>query len=100
MPLRAVEQLALDETVVEDTQLEQALEERQRRRVAASELRREFAEADEQAKSAIAKLELPAGTAVRVGRFRITRTDVPPRSISFETEAKSRVSIALIDGDE
>jgi hypothetical protein len=99
MTLHAVDQLGMDETIVQDAELERLLEERMRRRVVASETRLAYTEADQAAKGGIAKLELPAGRAVRVGRFRITRTHVPPRSVSFETEATSRVNIGLIEDE-
>ena len=54
-------------------------------------------EADSKAKAAIERLELPEGGVARVGRFRITRTAVPARSVSFETEASSRISIGLVE---
>lgn len=95
--LRAVEQTGMDEQAIEDATVLRALEERQALREEASELRRQFKEADEKAKAAIARLELPEGGVARVGRFRITRTVVPARSVSFETEATSRISIGLVD---
>jgi len=45
-------------------------------------------------------LELPEGGAARVGRFRITRTAVAGRSVTFDTKATSRVRIVLVGEDE
>lgn len=92
-------QLAFDEQLVEDTALENALEERQRRRDSLNAVRKEFDEASEAANGEIAKLELPEGRAVRVGRFRVLRSAIPARAISFETKASSRVRISLVGED-
>ena len=95
--LRAVDQIGMDEQTIEDATVLNALEARQALRETASEARKEFKEADSKAKAAIERLELPEGGAARVGRFRITRTAVPARSVSFETEASSRYSIGLVE---
>jgi hypothetical protein len=99
MSLRAVDQLAFDEQLIEDTRLEAALEERQRRKDSLSAVRLAYDEACDAANFEIEKLELPVGAAARVGRFRITRTHVPGRSVSFESKATTRVKIALADDD-
>ncbi len=92
-------QLALDEKFVEDHALEAALEERQRRKDSLSAVRAEFNTAAKLAEAEVEKQELPEGVAIRVGRFRIARTRVAARHISFDTEESTRVRISLI-GDE
>lgn len=100
-PLHAVEpQTGFDEQVIEDSDLEDALEERQVAKIALSEQRKAFKEAKAAADTEVAKLELPDGHAVRVGRFRITRTAIPGRSVSFETDARSQISIAVMGEGE
>jgi hypothetical protein len=91
---------ALDEQVIDDDALENALEERRRLQVLSSEHRKAFEEAHEAAGVEIAKLELPDGHAVRCGRFRITRSTRAGRSVSFETQTSSRVRITLLGDDE
>jgi hypothetical protein len=93
-------QLAFDEKLVEDTALENALEERERRRAALNAVRAEYEQAHEAAKVEIEKLELPADKAVRVGRFRIARTAVAARQVSFDTKATTRVRITLLDASD
>jgi hypothetical protein len=93
-------QLAFDEQLVEDTALERALEERQSRKDSLNAVRKEYAEAHEQATAEIAKQELPVGKVIRVGRFRITRQDRPSRSVSFETKPSNPVRISLVGDDE
>lgn len=99
MAIRDQDQLALDETLIEDEALEALLEERLRRKVIADETRKSFEEKSEEAKVEIERLELPAGAAVRIGRFRLTRTETPARTVSFESAPSSRVSIKLIGED-
>jgi hypothetical protein len=99
MPIRNRNQLAFDEQMVEDTALENALEDRQRRRDSLSAVQKAYDEANEVATARIAEQELPEGAAIRVGRFRITRSAVPARKVAFEAKAASRVRITLI-GEE
>ncbi len=99
MATEATEQLALDEINVEDASLEAALEERIRVKELASAARLVYTRADEAARAEITRALGTAldedGTAVRVGRFRITRTTTAAHSVSFETEAKDRVRIGI-----
>jgi hypothetical protein len=98
MALRMVEQMAFDEKLVEDMALESALEERERRKASLSAVRAEFKTAHEAAAVEIEKLDLGDQTAVRVGRFRVSRSSVAARSVAFEAEATTRVQITLLDG--
>lgn len=97
MPTRVKEQLAIDEKVIEDKELERLLEERQKVRDEMAEVRADLAKANEAANGAIAKLELPDGVPVRIGRFRLTRVEVDARHVEFDTDARSRVRIAVLE---
>lgn len=97
---RLVQQMAFDEQLVEDAALETALELRWRKKESLDAVRKIYEDAHEAAAFEIAKLELPEGRAARVGRFRITRTAVAARNVTFETKASSRVRIALVGDDE
>jgi cation transport regulator ChaB len=99
MPTAVRNQLAFDEQMVEDTALENALEDRQRRRDSLSAVRKAYDEANEEANARIAEQELPDGHAIRVGRFRITRSSVPARNVHFEAKAASRIRITLLGED-
>ena len=82
-------QISMDETRVDDSELEQLLEDRE-------ELKRgrnAYQEADKKAKEAIAKVTAPSP--FRVGRFVITRNPVEGKEVSFETKPTTRVSIKL-----
>lgn len=95
--LKPVEQLGMDEQVIDDADVEAALEEREKRKASLQAVRKVYDGAHEAAVAEITKLELPEGGAARVGRFRITRTAIAGRSVTFETKATSRVRIALVD---
>ena len=94
------DQLALDETVVEDEVVEHALLHRQDRKAAMGQLRKEYQAAHEAAKVAIERLELPDGGAVRVGKFRIQRIERGPRSVAFETQPTTQLKIDYVGEDE
>jgi hypothetical protein len=102
MPRNAkpTDQLAFDEQTVEDPDVEAALEERQSRKDSLSAVRKDYEEANELALAKVAELELPEGGAARVGRFRIVRSAVAARSVTFETKATSRVRISLVETTE
>jgi len=93
MPLAAVPQLATDERILESDALEDALETREKRKNSMRELRRQFKEADERAKALIGEFDLQEGEVGRIGKFRISKTVTPSRSVSFETDPKARITI-------
>ncbi len=99
MAVKDQPQTSIYEKTIEDTALEQTLENRESLRQAASEARAFFTEADEKAKAAIAGLDLGNEAPVRVGRFVLTRKMRPSRSVSFETEAKITTKISTIEED-
>jgi hypothetical protein len=94
------EQLGFDEQTIEDLACERALENRLLKKGSLDAVQKVYDEADEAAKLEIAKLELPEGGAVRVGRFRITRTATAGRAVSFETKPSSRIRIVVIGEDD
>lgn len=100
MPAVARNQLAFDETLIDDSVLESALEDRYRLSVPLNEARKAYQEADELAKGEVAKLELPVGKVARVGRFRITRKAIEPGQVMFEKRASTRLYISLAEGEE
>src|SRR3954454_1595152 len=97
--LKSVDQLGFDEQVIEDADVEAALEEREKRKASLQAVRKVYDGAHEAAVAEIAKLELPEGGVARVGRFRLTRAAIPARSVTFDTKASSRLRITLL-GDE
>ena len=100
MATKAVNQLGMDETLIENAELEAVLEERLRLQTIAGETRKRFEEQNEIARGEIEKLELGEGLVVRIGRFRITRSSVQGRSVAFETEPTTRVNIKVIGEEE
>lgn len=90
-------QLGLDEQVVDDPSIEQLFETRERARERATEARVEAKAAHDAAMAALLEqADIPEGGALRVGRFRVTRTDVPPRVVAFETEPTSRLLVQVM----
>lgn len=100
MATRSRAQMAMDETLVEDQTIESALEERQAAKDEVAKANAELRTADNRAKVALERLELPIGGVARVGRFRISREMTEERSVRFTTEAKDRVTIGLIKSEE
>lgn len=102
----ADDQLAIDETIIEDRDIEDALEERERLKGESAEHRLAYQQADKRAKGLLERLEMPdpeseeAPTVVRVARFRITKKLVKGRSVSFDTEDKVQTTIGLVDEAE
>ena len=100
MAVATEEQLGLDEIVVENPELLEALELRQDHKDALSAQRKEYREAHEAATAILTQLELPEDRVARVGRFRISKRDVPEREVSFTSGARSQLSIAVVSDED
>jgi hypothetical protein len=92
MSVAAQPQIAIDERVIESPELEAALEAREVAKAATSEARATLKAAHEKAVALIGELEL-GETTVRVGRFRLTVRKVEARSVAFDTEPTTRLTI-------
>lgn len=90
-------QASLYETTIENADLEDALEKRQKAKEKRAAASKAFRDADEEAKGLIAKADLGLDATVRVGRFTLTEKHTPARSVSFDTAAGKRLQIGLID---
>lgn len=98
MALRAIDgsgQTGMDETPIDNKKLSDLLEKRLRLGDDKAEISKTFKAADKEAKAEIDKLALDDGQVIRIGRFRISRSAVAARSVSFDTEATSRLTIEL-----
>lgn len=84
---RARPQIHMDETILENAGLEKLLEERQTLKASVASYRK----ADKEAKDAIRLIETP--TPYRVGRFVISKKDMPAKQVSFETADGLRITI-------
>lgn len=100
MPRTKVQaQLAIDETVIEDDDLEAALEERLRFKDDYAEAGKVYRDKDAIAKGLIEK-NLGGGDddqVFRIGRFRVTRKLVEGRAVTFETKDKTSTTIRLVE---
>lgn len=102
MATKPIAQLGIDETQVDDAELEADLEAREDLRADLSNLRREY---ETTHKRAVGKIEdrfidLDPDAVLRVGRFRISRTETNPRSVAFESGASIRLVITPDGSDE
>jgi len=96
MPVKSQDQITIDDQIIENPQLEEALEEREKRKASKTAVTAKFKEADDHAKDLINGLGLEENDIVRVGRFRITRTAVEGRSVAFDTEPTERLKISTV----
>ena len=96
MSVRAMPQASLYEQTVENAELEEALEAREKAKEKSGAARKVYREAHDKAKALVETVELADETPVRVGRFVLTRKTVPARAVNFETEESSRLAISLI----
>ena len=96
MPTRDTDQLAFDEKVVTDADLERLLEVRSVAKAQAALAAGDVRRADEAAKAVIEKLDIGIDAAIRIGRWRITKQMIAGHAVSFETEAKERITIGLV----
>ena len=87
-------QTTIYEQVVDDPTLEELLERREAAKAAAAKTRKAYKEVDDQAKGRIRELEL-GDTPARIGRFVVGESTVAGRSVAFDTEPTTRVSIRI-----
>lgn len=93
MVTKAKPQIGLEDKIVTNPELLALLEDRQERKTQAKEYRA----VDKKAKEAINALnEVPP---YRIGRFLISRETVKAKTVAFETNEGSRVSIKTVDED-
>jgi hypothetical protein len=86
-------QVGMDERIVEDADLEAALEAREKDREVMGVARGKLKQSHEVAVALVDKLGLEDGSVVRVGRFRIAKQMIAAHEVEFETAESSRVSI-------
>lgn len=79
MATKASPQTAMDEQLIENQELEKALEDREVAKGAAAEARAKYTTLDEVCKDKIEEFSLADGEVARVGRFRIEKKAVAPR---------------------
>lgn len=100
MSTTANPQTAIDEKELDHPSLLKALEDRQEHKDEMKSLRKTFKEADDRCKALLGEHDIEDDTAVRIGRFRITKKAVPSRSVQFETDpTSSRITISLLPED-
>jgi len=86
-------QISMDETILDNPELEQLLEDRQKLKESVASYRK----ADKEAKDKIRSIDTP--TPYRVGRFVISKRDISAKSVSFETQASFSFIIKIAGED-
>lgn len=90
-------QTGMDETETDNKILSDLLEKRLRLSDDKAEVTKAYKEAHKAAVAEIDKLDIPGGQAIRIGRFRITRSTVAARHVEFDTDPTSRLTIELFN---
>lgn len=98
MAVKISGQTALDERILEDRPLELALEKREKAKAGKAEAAAAFKTKDEVVQARLEELGLAAGEIVRVGPYRISKSAVEARSVEFETDPTTRLSIKRDEG--
>lgn len=94
MAARPQPQTALDEHVIEDELLEKALEAREGAKANALAARKAYGKAHDAVKGHLERHDLSEGP-LRVGRFVVTARELEGRSVAFDVEPSTRVSIRV-----
>lgn len=83
---------------IDDPSLIEALEEREKLRAAKAKATAKYTEKHDAVKARLGELNIEPGDVVRVGRFRVKKTETESRAVAFETSASTRMTITLLDG--
>lgn len=100
MATTADAQTQIDEQIIDDAELEQALEDREIAKGKSGEARKKYKTMDDLVKGKLGDVGLEDGDVARVGRFRISKSAVSGRAVSFDTSPTSRVLIAPVGEDD
>lgn len=90
-------QIGMDEKIVDSTEIEGILEEREKAREKAAMAKSTLKGFDERARSMLDEHLTEDEAVLRVGRFRIMKSKSKSRSVSFTTEPGTRVRIVADD---
>jgi hypothetical protein len=90
----------LFDRVIEDADLEAALEARETKRAEKLAATKAFKVEDDNAKSLLVNHPIEAGDTIRCGRFRIKKTAIAPNHVEFDTGGSERLSFGVISEDD
>lgn len=90
----------LFDTVIEDADLEAALEAREQKRAEKLAATKAYKVEDDNAKSLLVNHEINVGDVARVGRFRIKKTAIAASHVEFDTSGSERLSIGTIPEED
>lgn len=95
--LKPVEQLAFDERIVEDKELEAALEKHLRAKDDRAEINLRVKNARATVDGELARHPLEVDETIRVGRFRITKSRKGGGHVEFDTAPSESIRIGLVE---
>lgn len=98
MAVKEQAQIGLEDEVLNDADLQDLLERRQKAKEKTAKVRADYAELNEQAKGRVLEMELD-GRTVRCGRFLLGVTTSEVQAVSFERRGGRRASIRLVKDD-
>lgn len=90
-------QTTLYETVIDNPDVEAALEKREKLKQRSKALAKDYRQADAAAKEALNQLDLGADAPVRIGRFVVSMRQLEGRVVSFETGPSTRLNIKPLE---
>lgn len=96
MSLTEDPQTAIDEIELTNPRLLEALQTRQDLKADVKTARKAYKQADDTAKALLGEHDLQDGQVARIGQFKITKRSIPSRTVNFETDPTSRLTISLI----
>jgi len=91
MTSKVKSQISMEDTIIQNPEIEELLEKRQQLKAGVAAYR----ETDKEAKEKLATLTQKPP--FRIGRFIISISEHPPRTVSFEAEASSSLLIKTVD---
>lgn len=99
MAVRTQPQIGLEDEVLNDSDLQDLLERRQKAKEKASKIRADYTDLNEQAKGRILEMELD-GRTVRCGRFLLGIRSSEAQAVSFERRGGRQASIRLVKEED
>ena len=93
-------QTSMDEVVVENSQLEGALEKRERAKAHKAQVTKTFKQADDEVKALLGGMDVEVDAPIRVGMFRIVKRTTKGHAVAFETSPSERLFISPVASEE
>jgi len=96
MPAQPKAQIGMDDTFIENPELQDLLEKREEAKTPLAEARAAFNKLDAEAKAKVMGLEIAPGEEVRCGRFMLSKSQQTEEEKSFQQHAKTTAHIKTL----